>query len=79
MKIIYDPYVDALSITFRKGAVRKTVELAPEVLLDVDAKFRPLYLEILGAKEKIGKDSAGEVVMKNLMFDKRSKRELALA
>lgn len=79
MKIIYDPYIDALSITFREGKVRKTMELAPEVLLDIDAKSRPLYLEILGAKEKIGKDSASEVMMKNLIFKKRGKKELAFA
>lgn len=70
MKIAYDPYADALSITFKAGKVKETLEIAPEILLDVDAKKRPLYLEILGAKEKLGEESAGEVSMKNLVFSK---------
>ena len=44
MRIDYDPKVDAVYITFRKGRVKKTVELAPEVNLDLDSKGRPLYL-----------------------------------
>lgn len=70
MKIIYDPYADALSITFKTGKVKKTLEIAPEILLDVDAKLRPLYLEILGAKEKLGKAGTEEVSMRNLVFSK---------
>ncbi len=70
MKITYDPKADALSIIFRKGKVKKTLEIAPEILLDVDSKSRPLYLEIIGAAEKLGKDSAEEITMKNLVFEK---------
>ena len=77
MKIIYDPYADALSITFREGKVKKTLEIAPEVLLDFDSKSRPLYLEILGAKEKLGKSSTEEISMKNLIFEKRKLKILA--
>jgi len=75
MKIIYDPYADALSITFKEGKVKKTLEIAPEILLDLDSKSRPLYLEILGAKEKIGKAGTEEVSMKNLIF-KRNKAKM---
>lgn len=67
MKIIYDPRADSLSITFRAGRVKKTLEIAPEILLDVDAKSRPLYLEIIAASEKLGKQSATEILMKNLV------------
>ena len=66
MKISYDPYADAISITFRKGKVNDTVELAPEIILDVDSKQRPLYLEIIGAKEKLGRENAREITMSNL-------------
>lgn len=66
MKIVYDPYADAISITFKKGRVKRTLEIAPEIILDVDAKSRPLYLEIIGAREKLGKDAAEEITMKNL-------------
>ena len=69
MKIIYDSYADALNITFREGVVKKTLEIAPEIMLDVDAKSRPLYLEIIGVKEKIGKSATEEVTMKNLILN----------
>ncbi|MCG2689701.1 DUF2283 domain-containing protein [Candidatus Parcubacteria bacterium] len=69
MKIIYDPYADALSISFREGGrIKKTVEIAPEMMLDLDEKSRPLYLEILGAKEKLGRAATEEISMKNLVF-----------
>ena len=70
MKIIYDPYADALNITFKAGKVKKTLEIAPEIILVVDAKSRPLHLEILGVKEKLGKENAEEITMRNLVFDK---------
>jgi len=54
MKITYDKKVDALNVSIRPGVVAKTVEVAPEVLLDIDKKGRTLNLEILGAREKVG-------------------------
>lgn len=54
MKITYDKEVDALNVSIRPGIVAKTMEVAPEVLLDIDKKGRILNLEILGAKEKVG-------------------------
>jgi uncharacterized protein YuzE len=55
MKINYDKEVDAFSVTLRKGVVSRTVEISPEIMLDFDAEGNPLYLEILGASEKLGK------------------------
>ena len=69
MKIAYDTFADALSITFKEGKIKKTLEIAPEIFLDVDAKSRPLYLEIIGAKEKLGKTSTEEITMKNLVLN----------
>ncbi len=63
MKISYDKKADAVNIVFREGRVKKTLELAPEVLLDVDRKGRPLYLEVIGASEKLGKKNAQEVTL----------------
>ena len=71
MKITYDPKADALNITFKKGKVKKTLEIAPEITLDVDSKSRPLYLEIIGASEKMGKESATEILVKNLVLPVR--------
>jgi len=67
MEITYDPKADALNITFKKGRVAKTVEIAPEINLDLDKKGNPLYLEIIGASEKIGKKRVNEILMRNLV------------
>ena len=66
MKIDYDPKVDALNITLREGKVTRTIEPAPEINLDLDGKGRPLYLEILGARKKLGKERVSKVYLKNL-------------
>ena len=67
MKIIYDQYADALNITFKTGKVAKTVEIAPEINLDLDKEKKPLYLEIIGASEKIGKQRVNEILMRNFI------------
>ncbi len=66
MKITYDPRADALNITFREGRVKKTVEIAPEILIDLDSRNRPLYLEVLGASEKLGRKNTQEFLLQNL-------------
>jgi uncharacterized protein YuzE len=66
MKIDYDPKIDALNITLREGKVKRTIELAPEVNLDLDVRGRPLYLEIIGAREKLGEKQVSKVYLKNL-------------
>ncbi|HCB35514.1 MAG: hypothetical protein A2W52_03325 [Candidatus Taylorbacteria bacterium RIFCSPHIGHO2_02_49_25] len=63
MKITYDKKVDALNVSLRAGVVAKTVEVAPEILLDLDKNGNPLYLEIIGASEKIGKKNFGKVIV----------------
>ncbi|MFA6376423.1 MAG: DUF2283 domain-containing protein [Candidatus Paceibacterota bacterium] len=68
MKINYDSEADALSIIIKKGKVAKTIEIAPEVNLDVDKSGNFLYLEIIGAGEKIGKKQAKEILAKNLVL-----------
>jgi len=68
MKISYDKEIDALSIVFKEGKISKTVEIAPEVILDVDSKNRPLYLEIIGLKEKFGKKVTDKISVRNFDF-----------
>ena len=68
MKISYDKEIDALSIVFKEGKISKTVEIAPEVILDVDSKNRPLYLEIIGLKEKFGKNVTDKISVNNFDF-----------
>jgi len=69
MKITYDHEVDALNIILRKGIVAKTIEVATEILLDIDKKGQPLYLEIIGASEKIGKKNFGKVTLGKRTFN----------
>jgi len=63
MKITYDKSVDALNVILRSGSVAKTLEIAPEIMLDFDKNGKPLYIEILGASEKIGKKNFGRVTV----------------
>ena len=67
MEITYDSKIDALNITFKKGDVHETLEIAPEIILDLDNKRHPLYLEIIGASEKIGLERVNEIVMRNIV------------
>ncbi len=66
MEMDYDSEADALSITIKKGVVDRTIELAPEVNLDVDKKGRPLYLEIVAFSERIGKKKATKILQDSL-------------
>lgn len=61
MKITYDYKVDALNVSLRPGRVAKTVEVAPEIMLDFDKDGRTLNIEVIGASEKIGKRNFGTV------------------
>ena len=63
MKISYDKIVDALNVSLRTGVVAKTLEVAPEILVDVDKKGNTLNIEIIGASEKIGKKNFGKVTV----------------
>ncbi len=65
MDISYDKEVDAISITLCKGTVDDTIEIAPDVFLDVDKKKRPLYLEILDASKLLGQKATKEVSFKS--------------
>ena len=63
MRITYDKTVDALNLALRAGAVAKTLEITPEILVDVDKKGRTLSIEIIGASEKIGKKNFSTVMI----------------
>lgn len=69
MKITYDKEIDTLNVILRKGIVAKTIEVAPEIMLDVDKKGQLLYLEIIGASEKIGKKNFGKVTLGKKTFN----------
>lgn len=61
MKITYDPKVDALNIALKTGEISRTIEIAPEVFIDLDDKGIPLHIEVVGASEKIGKKNFSNI------------------
>jgi len=63
MKITYDKRVDALNLVVKTGRMAKTVEISPEVMLDLDKNGNPLYLEIIGVSEKIGKKNFANITI----------------
>lgn len=63
MEITYDKKVDALNVSLRSGTVAKTLEVAPEIMVDLDKKGNTLNIEIIGASEKIGKKNFGRVIV----------------
>ena len=65
MKVSYDPSVDALAITFKEAISQETREIAPEVNVDFDEHGILLSLEIIGAAEKLGRETLGEFMVEN--------------
>jgi len=56
MQIQYDPSVDVLVIRLRDGKVAESDEVAPGMILDLDAEGRPLSIEILNAERLLSPD-----------------------
>ncbi len=54
MKITYDKEVDALNVSIRPGMAAKTMEVAPEVLLDIDKKVVSLILRSSARDKRLG-------------------------
>lgn len=78
MKYTYDPMADAISITFKKGRVVRTEEIAEGVILDVDKADSPLYLEILNVRKRFGKETVGNLSLKPFLYVSKSARNGAL-
>lgn len=55
MKITYDKQADAMYISLFKGKVKRTVEINPRVIVDIDARGRTMGIELLFVSEKIPK------------------------
>ena len=61
MEITYDPKVDALNITFKKGKVAKTIKVTSRLLIDVDKRGNVLGIEMLDVSRQIPKKEIGVV------------------
>lgn len=55
MKISYDPKVDAMYVSFKRGNYDHTNKVSDQILVDVDNKGNVLGLEILDAQKQFGK------------------------
>lgn len=64
MRYTYDPMADAINIMFQKGKVADTLEIADGVLLDVDRRGKPLYLEMLDVRKRFGREQVGNLSLK---------------
>ncbi|MBI4094063.1 DUF2283 domain-containing protein [Candidatus Kaiserbacteria bacterium] len=69
MKITYDKRADALNVTLRSGRVARTLEVAPEIYVDVDKKGNTLSFEIIGASEKVGRKNFEKVTIGKKVVD----------
>ena len=68
MKIRYDPEVDALYISFKKGPTQvTTVRLNEDVAIDLGPGEEVVGIEVLDASEHLGIDrKAPKVALENL-------------
>jgi uncharacterized protein YuzE len=67
MKISYDPEVDALYIRLVEGEVEcRTLRLNEEIALNIGPGESLVGIEILDAKQVLGKGKLPEVVLENL-------------
>jgi uncharacterized protein YuzE len=53
MNIAYDKIADALYIRFKEGKVKTTIEVADDMLHDLDAKGGVLGIEVLNASRRL--------------------------
>jgi len=74
MNYTYDPMADAIGITFKKGRVIDTKEIAEGVFLDTDKSGKPLYLEILNVRKRFGKEKVGNLSLKPFLRTGRHAR-----
>ncbi len=69
MKISYDPQVDALYISFKKGPVQvTTVRLSEDIAVDFGPGEQMVGIEILDASQHLGLEGKQpKVVLENLV------------
>ena len=60
VRVNYDTRTDTLTITFRQGAVASTEELAPGILVDLDARGNIVSMEMLDASKRAENPKAME-------------------
>ena len=68
MKMRYDPEVDALYVSFKKGPTQvTTIRLSEDIAIDLGPEEEIVGIEVLDASSHIGIDrSKPEVILENL-------------
>jgi uncharacterized protein YuzE len=73
MKITYDTAADAPYIQLRsRGRPSNAVDVAPGVVLDVDAKGRAFGLEVLWASETMSDQDLRNILYEELVSEKKA-------
>lgn len=61
MRIKYDKEADVIYMRFREGKIAESDEIRNGIIVDYDAKGKPLAIELLNAKEIISNKPELEV------------------
>jgi len=76
MKYTYDPMADAVNISFTKGRVARTDEIAPGAILDFDRKGNLLSMEVLDASKR--SQGSREIVLEPARYSRKDMSRLAV-
>jgi uncharacterized protein YuzE len=66
MRITYDPDADVLYIELRSGTPDDSVDIEDGVTADLDAAGHLLGIELLDARERLGRDALASVALEQL-------------
>lgn len=73
MRITYDAETDALYIRLVEGKYEcRTIRLSEEVALNIGSEEKLIGIEILDAKEILGKGDIPQVILENVSLAKAS-------
>ena len=69
MKVTYDPNADAMYVHLTEEKFSKTKIIDDNTILDLDKNGNPLYLEIIGASERMGKKDFSRITIGKKLFN----------
>lgn len=67
MRITYDPEADALYVELRYARAVDNVDIEDGISVDLDSEGHVLGFEILGARERLGRDPLDDVSIERLI------------
>lgn len=66
MRITYDGEADALYIELKASKPKESIDIEDGVTADLDSKGHIIGLEVLGARERIGKEALAHLTVERL-------------